>query len=401
VISARAGLSRPTSFWLLAGLLGLFLFSASAPSPLYAVYAAQWQFAPSTLTVIYAVYAFGALAALLTTGRLSDHVGRRPVVIVALVVQIAGMAAFIAARGVGELYLGRILQGVGTGMATGSISAWLLDLQPPDSPRLGALVAGIAPMAGLAAGALGSGLLVQYGPDPQHLVFWLLMAVYAAALAVLLAVPDPVQRRPGWLASMRPQIGVPPSARSLFAASAPSLIATWAVGGLYLSLGPSLAGLLLQSDNRLSGGLVIVTLLGAGALASALVGATHPGVLMIRGSLVLIAGVGITLGAVALNSVAGLFIGSAVAGLGLGPAFSGVVRGLAPLAPPGQRGALLAAVYVVLYLSFSVPAIIAGVAATEFGLRAATYAFGVAVVALAATTTVAVSRQRVGTASGG
>src|SRR5687768_6979840 len=301
MISARAGLSRPMSFWLLAGLLGLFLFAASAPSPLYAVYAAQWQFAPSTLTVIYAVYAFGALAALLTTGRLSDHVGRRPVVMVALVVQIAGMAAFIAARGVGELYLGRILQGVGTGMATGSISACLLDLQPPDSPRLGALVAGIAPMAGLAAGALGSGLLVQYGPDPQHLVFWLLMAVYAAALAVLLAVPDPVQRRPGWLASMRPQIGVPPSARSLFAASAPSLIATWAVGGLYLSLGPSLAGLLLQSDNRLSGGLVIVTLLGAGALASALVGATHPGVLMIRGSLVLIAGVGITLGAVALN----------------------------------------------------------------------------------------------------
>jgi len=387
-------LSRAPSFWLLATLLAFLLFAASAPSPLYVVYEAKWHFSSITLTAIFAVYALALLAALLTTGRLSDHLGRRPVLMLALVVQIAGMVAFIVAQGVGMLYAARILQGLGTGIATGAIVAWLLDLPPPDNPRLGSLVGSIAPIAGLAAGALGSGLLVQYGPDPLHLVFWLLTAVYVLALAAMLVIPDLVERTPGWLQSMRPQIGVPPAARSLFTASAPSLIATWTLGGLYLSLGPSLAISLLKTDSHIAGGMVIVALAGAGAVASTLVRAADPRVIVIRGSLVLIVGVGITLLAVAIGSTVGLYAGSVIAGLGFGPAFSGVFRSLAPLAPPDKRSALLASIYVVSYLAFGVPAIIAGVAVTLYGLRDTTYVYGVVVMALAAITTVAVSRRR-------
>jgi MFS family permease len=386
-------LPRAASFWLLAVLLGSFLFAASAPSPLYAVYAAMWRFSPVTLTAIYAVYAFGALAALLTTGRVSDHVGRRLVVIVALVVQCGGMLIFIVAHGVEALFAARIVQGIGTGMATAAISAWLLDLQPPENPRLGGMVGGIALVAGLASGALGSSLLVQYGPDPLHLVFWLLTAFFAIALATMLVIPDPVEHRPGWLQSIRPKIGMPSNARSLFAASAPTLIATWAVGGLYLSLGPSLAAFLLQSDNRLAGGLVIAALFGASALASALAQAIDPRKIVIGGSLVLIAGVAITLFSVAVSSAVWLYGGSVIAGLGLGPAFSGVLRGLAPLAPPDKRGALLASIYVVVYLAFSVPAIIAGVAVTRYGLLATTFAYCSVVMVLAAITTVSVLRR--------
>jgi MFS family permease len=94
------------------------------------------------------------------------------------------------------------------------------------------------------------------------------------------------------------------------------------------------------------------------------------------------------------NSNAALFAGSAVAGLGLGPAFSGVMRSLGPLAPPEKRGALFAALYIVVYFSISVPAVIAGIAASHYGLRDTTYAFGLVVMGLAAITTVAVSRRR-------
>jgi MFS family permease len=194
--TGRFLLTNDTSFWLLATLLGFFLFAASAPSPLYGVYASLWHFSPTTVTTIYAVYAAGALGALLTTGRLSDHLGRRPVVLVALVVQAAGMLAFIAADGVGWLYLGRVLQGAGTGIATGAISAWLLDLQPPDNPRRGSIVAGIALLVGLGAGALGSGLLVEYAPNPLRLVFWLLIGVYALGFVLMPLVPDIAQRGP-------------------------------------------------------------------------------------------------------------------------------------------------------------------------------------------------------------
>ena len=389
-------LARGVSFWLLAVLLAFFLFAASAPSPLYSVWAANWHFPPSTLTQIYAVYAFGALLALLVTGRLSDHIGRRPVVVMALAVQIAGLVAFIFGQGVESLYVGRSLQGIATGFASSAISAWLLDLQPRDDPGIGGLVGGIAPVAGLAAGALGAGLLVQYAPDPLHLVFWLLTAVFVLALAAMPVLPDLAARSSGWLRSMRPEIGVPPEARATFLALAPSLMAVWALGGLYLSLGPSLASSLVGTDSHVAGAGVITALLGAGVTASAFVRRADPRAMVTRGSVLLLVGVALTLVAVAFGSILGLYAGSILAGLGFGPAFSGIFRSLAPLAPPGRRGALVASIYIVLYLSFSVPTIIAGVAVGSFGLRETTYAYGVVVMLLAAATLVAATpRARV------
>ena len=384
-------MARSTGFWVLAVILGFLLAAASAPSPLYSVYAAKWGFSPITLTVVFAVYALALLVALLMTGRMSDGLGRRPVLTAGLLVQAAGMAVFIAAHGVAALYVARVLQGVGTGVATGAISAWLLDLEPLDRPGLGSVVGGIAPMVGLAVGALGSGLLVQYAPYPLRFVYWLLTGVFVAAAALLRWVPD--QTRRGLGVTLRPEIGVPPAARTLFLASTPSLVATWALGGLYLSLGPSLATRLLADDSHLAGGLVIAALTGAGAVASAIARSRPPRTIVVGGSLVLLGGVAITIGAVAADAPVLLYVGSVIAGLGFGPAFSGVFRSLAPLAAPNQRGALLSSIYAISYLAFSLPTVAAGVAVTHWGLRSTTYGYGLSVVALALVTTVAVSRR--------
>ncbi len=389
-----AVLSHTTSFWFLATLLGLLLFAASAPSPLYGIYEAMWHFSPVTLTAIYAMYALSALLASLTTGRLSDHLGRRPVLILALLIQIGGMAAFIAARNVGALFAGRLLQGLGTGIAAQAISAWLLDLQPSNHPKLGGLIGGISLLAGLAAGALGSGLLVQYGPNPLHLVFWLLIGVYLLALLAMFILPDISPRVPGWRQSLIPHIEIPAVARSLFVASAPSLIAIWALGGLYLSLGPSLAISMLHTNSHIAGGLIILALMGGGAVAATFLRAVDPQVVVSRGSVILIAGVGITLVAVLANSLAGLYIGSLVAGIGFGPAFSGIFRSLAMLAPPDKRSALMSAIYLIVYLAFGIPAVIAGMMVVRFGLRDTTYVYGVVVMVLATLTLLAVSRRR-------
>lgn len=383
--------SSTVSFWGLAVLLGFFLFAASAPSPLYAIYARLFRFSPTTVTTIYAVYAAGALGALLVTGRLSDHIGRRAVVLAALVVQIAGMIAFILADGVGALYAGRVLQGIGTGVASGAISAWLVDLEP--RPRLGSLATGTALLAGLGLGAFCTALLAHYAPYPLRLVFWLLTGLYAIAFAALFAVPDRVPRTSGAVASLRPAVSVPVSARWQFAASTPSLVAIWALAGLYLSLGPALAVALSHSLNRVVGGLVILALAGGGAATSAVVQSIDPRTLIIRASLVVVVGVAATLLSVIGNSMVGLYFGSLVAGLGLGAAFSGIVRSLGPLAPPEKRGALFAAVYIVVYVAISVPTVVAGIALTHFGLKNTAYAYGVVVIVLAAMTFVAVSRR--------
>lgn len=393
-VHTRYIFSRKTSFWILATLLGFLLFAASAPSPLYVIYEAMWHFSAPTLTAIYAIYALAALMATLTTGRLSDYLGRKPVLMLALIVQIAGMAAFINAQGVGWLFAARFLQGLGTGIASGAISAWLIDLQPADNPRIGSIIGGIALLAGLGAGAFISGMLVQYGPDPLRLIYWILAGIYILSFAAMIAIPDLVTPKPGWLRSLNPEIGVPPSARSLFAASFPSLIAIWALGGLYLALGPSLAITLLRTNSHIAGGLVIVALMGGGALAAILVRAADPNEIVARGSFILIIGVGITLLAVLIGSSLGLYIGSLVAGIGFGPAFSGIFRSLAPLAPPDKRSALLAAIYLIVYLAFGVPIVVAGVAVMRFGLRDTTYGYGLVVMILATITTIAVSRRR-------
>ena len=143
---------------------------------------------------MFAVYALGLLGALVVTGSLSDHLGRRPTLLFALSLEIAGMLLFAEARSVLWLFAARILQGIATGIAMAAISAALIDLQPPSKPRLGALLAAAAPMGGLAAGALGSGLLVEFAPDPTRLVYWLLLAAFALAALLACAMPETVER---------------------------------------------------------------------------------------------------------------------------------------------------------------------------------------------------------------
>lgn len=391
-IATRWGVSPAVAFWLVAATLVLLLFAASAPSPLYGIYQAEFGFSATTLTAIYASYAFGGVAALLLGGRLSDHFGRRPVLIAGLVLDVISMLLFVAATSIAMLFGGRVLAGVGTALGAGVVSAWLLDLRPNDA-RLASVLTGVGTLLGLGLGGLLAGLLVEVGPDPLHLVYWVLAVAYAIAAIGTLVLPETVGRRGGWVRSLRPMIGVPAAVRPIFMASAPALVGMWGLAGLYLSLGPSLAISVLQVESRLAGGMVILALAGSGAVSSYLYRRADPASSLVRGCLVLLAGVALTLLGVWLDSSVLLFAGSVVAGAGLGPAFSAFVRIVAPLAPAESRGALISAIYVVTYLSFSVPAVVGGAAATAFGLRTATFAYGAVVMVLSAVTTVAVSRR--------
>ena len=377
-------------FWLIGAMLVLVLCAASAPTPLYGLYQRLFGFPTYTLTAVYGVFAIAGLATLLTSGRLSDHIGRKPVLLAALAGEIAGMLAFVFASDVFLLFVGRILTGLATGAALGTISAWLLDLQPSGS-SIGSLVNGVSTLLGLGAGALLSGLLVDFAPDPLHLVFWLLAASYAASAVIVLMIPDPSPRRPGWRSALIPKLAVPAPARAMFRAAAPSLMGTFALTGFYLSLGPSLAAAILETESRAVGGTVVLALLGTAAISAGLLFRLTPVVVLMRAPLLLIAGVAVTLAGVWAGSILVLLAGSAIAGIGVGPSFSAFLRTVAPLAPADQRAALLSATYLLIYLSFSVPAVVAGLAATVSGLLPTTYVYGAGVMLLALLTTVAVS----------
>jgi MFS family permease len=367
----------------LAGLFLMLFFASAAASPLYQVYQAQFHFSAATLTAVFAVYVLVLLVTLLVFGSVSDYLGRLPVIITALAFSVAACAVFLAADGVGVLYAARSLQGIATGLASGPIGGALIDLQPPGSHRAPMVISVFASL-GLALGALVTSALVQYAPAPTRLIWWALLAVFAAGIVAVLAMAEPASRRPGVLASLRPRVAVPRQARSTFAAAVPCIVAGWALGGLYLSLGPSLAAQATGSPNLLWGGLVIFLLCGTGAVAAFALRTISPQATMLAGCLFLLAGMAVTFGAIAATASAAFLVGTAVAGVGFGLAFLGSFRVITALAEPDDRAGLVAAVYIVGYLAFSVPALIAGVATTKFGLHSTALVYSASLAVLAA-----------------
>ena len=384
--------TRPRGFWVFAAVLAVLFVGAGAPTPLYVVYERDYGFSAIVLTLVFAVYVVALLGAFVVAGRLSDHIGRRPVLLIALPINILAAVAFLAADATGWLLLARTIQGVSVGLATAALSASLLDTEPPERRGLGAVVSSSAPLAGLAVGALGAAVLVQVGPDPERLVFWVLIAVLAASVAAVALTPEPAPAHGRWREALRPQVSVPRAIRPTFLAVSPCMIATWALGGLYLSLGPSLTRLLTGSSSYVVGALVVVALVGTGAVTGALTQSIAPERRMVGGTLLVVAGVVVTGLAIATRSTALLFGGSVVAGLGFGPSFAGVFGLITRGAEPHERAGLISAVYVVSYSAFSIPAVVAGLASTEWGLRPTALVYALAVVLLATAALIAYRR---------
>ncbi|HLM87806.1 MAG TPA: MFS transporter [Streptosporangiaceae bacterium] len=379
----RMALPQTAGFWLVAGVLVLSLFAATAPSPLYRVYQDQLRFSALTLTAVFAVYSVAVLVTLLVFGSVSDYVGRRPVIVAALAFNMGGCALFLAAHTVGLLVAARVLQGVAVGAGIGALGAAMIDLQPGGS-SLASVATSAGNFLGQSTGALCASLLAQYGPAPTHLIWWLLLGGLAAAAAGILVMAESGTRRPGVLASLRPRVGVPRQARVAFVVATPCLIAAWGLCGFYLSLGPLLAVQVIGSPNLAWGGLVIFLLTGVAA-AAAVAGAGIPaGGAMLLGCLILFGGVAITFGAIATGTAAAFLAGTAVAGVGFGLAFLGAFEMVTALAPPAERAGLVAAIFIVNFLAFSIPAVIAGWAVTRYGLHRTALVYCAVVAALVA-----------------
>jgi MFS family permease len=385
--SGAGGLSPTAGFWLTGMLLGVFLAATAAVSPLYPVYQQKFGFSPVTLTGVFAIYSLALLLTLLFLGGLSDTLGRRRMLLLGVLLELLCFGAFLFAPAVGWLFGARFLQGAATGIAQATIGAVLLDLEPPERPGLGPLVSSVIPPIGLAVGGLGSGLLVQYAPFDTTLVFVVLAVCTVVGAVAVRGLPETVQRRAFGFDQLRPRIGLPVGARSVFLATAPCLVATWGLGGLYLSLGPSLAQQLSGGNSLLIGGWVIFLLNAAAAAGNVWLRHLESARLMIGGCLVLVVGVLVTTLGLGLGSGAGalalLLVGTFIAGAGFGATFLGAYRTLVTLAPPTERGRLISLIFVLSYTSFSVPALAAGVAAREVGLRQTAIWYSSVVVLLA------------------
>lgn len=378
-------LTPPVAFVVVGATLATFLAAASAPSPLYPAYEEAFGFSAATLTVVFAVYAVALLAALLVVGRLSDHVGRRPVLAAALLAELAALLVFLTASDTMALVVARVVQGLATGAATAVLGAYLLDLQRFGTQR-GSLVNGVAPTAGLALGGVLAGALAQYAPAPLRAVYLVLAVLVAGLLLTVPSLPETAERRRGALTSLRPVLAVPVAARAAFLRSVPVMLSTWSLGGLMLSVSGSVLATRFGVTDHVVSGLVIATFSGAGAVASFLGRRLPSGVLTRSGLSALVVGLAAFVAALATTSLPVLVAAVLVAGAGFGSAFLGSLRTLSALAAPHERSGLMSSVYTVSYLAFSVPAVLAGLLTLRIGLSRTVlgYAVVVAVVAVLA-----------------
>ncbi len=382
--------SNRASLWFLAITLLSFLAASTAPTPLYHLYQEQMQFSAATLTLIFGVYALSLLAALLTVGSLSDYLGRKPVIFTAVLLNILAMLLFIYADSVAWLISARVLQGFATGMATAVLSATLLDSDRQQGP----LINSVAPLLGMALGGMGCGLLAEFAPAPLHLTYWLLLALFAMQAVFVWRLPESVTRQSGAWASLRPTLHVPVQARATLWRVLPLNTATWALGGFYASLAPSLVRTATGSTSNLIGGATVAALTVTGALMIYTLRNQAATRALQLGASSLPAGVALILLGVHSASLPLFFLGTLVAGCGFGAGFLGAVRSLVPLALPHERAGLMSAYYVLSYLAFCLPALLAGNLARTFGLVATTDGYGAVLMLLALSAMASLLRSR-------
>jgi Na+/melibiose symporter-like transporter len=235
----------------------------------------------------------------------------------------------------------------------------------------------------LTTGALGAAALISFAPDPLHMVYEVLFGLTALMIALLWVMPESAQRKTGAVASLRPHVSVPSQSRSILARLTPANVASWALGGLYLSLMPTVVATAMGVASPWVGGVVVSALMLTAAIAVATFREWPARRLILMGTSTLSLGVAVSMFGIQQQQVAALLAGTVIAGAGFGSNFSGVLRALLPTAEPDQRAGLLSAFYVQSYLAFSLPAVAAGLSVPLIGLSAVAYVYGAVIILLA------------------
>lgn len=389
-VSTKPIVSSPGRFWVTAYTLLFLLTGTNLPTPLYRGYQQSFGFSPLMVTLIFAVYVASLIPSLLIAGPLSDSIGRRKVLLPAVLLAALGSLVLALADNVGWLFAARLLQGLAVGAASGALTAALSELEPTGDRSRAALVSTVASVGGLGAGPLIAGVLAQYAPSPYVLPFIveiLLLVPAAIAMATLPTARPTTTWRP-----RRPSI--PAGMRGVFVSSGTAGFLAFSVIGLFLALVPTYVTKLSGSGNLALAGGAVTLMLACSVLAQIVASGREALGIQITG-LVLLA-VGLVLLAVAggINSLPLLLVSTVIGGIGQGLAFLGGITEINRVAPKDRHADVLSSFYVVIYLGVGVPVIGVGFLATVTGLLTAVQLFAAVVSVLCLLDMAALIRKR-------
>jgi MFS family permease len=381
--------SYGAGFWVIALVFVTGMAFSTVPTPLYPLYQARDGFSTFTVTVVFAVYVIGVLTSLLLAGQVSDLVGRKKVLTVALALELVAAALFLAEPPLSVLLVARLVTGLGVGLLTPTATAYLHDLH--EAHRRGAsgqrfeIVSTAANIGGLGVGPLVAGILAQYLAAPLRLPYLVFGGLLLLGLVAVALTPETVETK-----SVKPpyrplRVSAGDGNRAGYLAAIVAGFASFAVFALFTSLAPEFVSGTLHHPSHALAGLVVFAVFGAAAAAQPLTGVVSARARTSIGLLAQAAGVAVLAIGMHMANLAAFLLGGIAAGIGAAVLFKSAIGAVAGMAQPAKRGEALAGLYLVSFLGMAVPAVGLGLATrSTTAITAMTYFTGVLLALLAA-----------------
>ncbi|GAA4260815.1 MFS transporter [Dactylosporangium darangshiense] len=344
--------------------------------PLFNIYRAEDGFTNAGISMTVVAYSAATLTTLLMTGRLSNHLGRRPTSIASLGLLVLGCLLLLHVHDIGILIAGRLLMGLGAGLASTSLTSYIVDAAPARPAWLASVASSQTVMLGLAVGAIASGALVQFGPWPRELIYLVAAGLLLLSAALVAVSPETATPSPGAWLSLRPHVRVPARVRPLLPVAAVVFLATWATGAFYQAFVPALVEDQLHTRSPLVLGLVFAAYMGPSALGAPLGGRFTSAAAQRLGTIIFLAGwIGI-ITAIATGTLVAFIAATIVAGASQGIAISAATRGLLHSSTPADRAPIFSAIYLLCYSGAAIPALASGQLSNTFSLPQIALGYG-------------------------
>ncbi|WP_104002965.1 MFS transporter [Marinobacterium lutimaris] len=361
-----------------ASLSLIATYAASAtPIPLYGLYRSADGLSYTDLSLSAVVYFVGAVSSLLFFGRLSNHFGRRLSALLTLVLMAGAAFSFLNVHSATPLLIGRFLQGVSCGLASTALAAWVVDTAPEKPAWLAPAVLSCGPMSGLTLGGILSGTLVDYGSEPRLLPYMVILAVLAICVLLCFNSMETVTRKPGALSSLKPQLGLPPSARRAFRIGVFIFVPTWALGGFFQAFGPAMAMEQLHSSSALAAALVFASIMAPSPIGASLAGRVSVANAQRIGMVTFVLAIGALIFTLKNGLLVPFLVASVCAGIAQGAVLSSSINSIVAKVTLEERANVLGLIYATSYTGAAIPTLIAGQFSESYSLVQVVSAYGV------------------------
>jgi MFS family permease len=347
-----------SGFWAVAFAFLVVMAFATLPSPLYGLYRERDGLSAFTITIVYAIWAAGTIAALIAVPFVAERIGRRGVMLAALATMIAAAGVLVAWKALPGLLVGRLITGLAVGMAAGTAITYLIELRhrtdPEASPVVAQTIGTSVNVGALGIGPLVAGCLAAWVAHPLTVPYLVWIALGAVALLGLAAAPE---------------TGAPAASRAPFSARIPlpagaATLAAFAANGLFAGLSGLLLATTFHRTSHALAGATLFIVFTAGVLSQLATASLQPSRVFALGTTSMLVGLVLLVTAVRLStpSLALFLLSGGLIGAGAGAVFKGTTGLVLGGTAPENRVAMTAELLIALFIGLSVPVIGAGIA---------------------------------------